>query len=80
MKPGMKSEVSTDHQRDLFKVGYKLYIYHELPSGQSKERYKSPKRTNCYIEIESFWQPKAERMSSGSPPKTMSPTIHLERP
>lgn len=35
MKPGVKREDNTDHQRDLFKPGGKLYS--ELPSGQSKD-------------------------------------------
>lgn len=37
------------------------YIDAELPSGQSEERYKSPKRISCYTEVGSFWQPKAQQ-------------------
>lgn len=52
MKPAVKLENSIDYQRDLFKEGCKLYS--ELPSGQSKDIYKSSKCSNPSIETKSF--------------------------
>lgn len=50
MKPGMKLEENTDHQRDLLKVGYKLCS--ELPRGHSKEGHESLQHRDSSIEIE----------------------------
>lgn len=71
MQPQVKSEDSAEHQMDLYKADCELYS--ELPSGQSKGRYKRSKHSNLLYRNKVLSDnQKLEGISSGSFKITMS--------